>query len=656
MSDKKLTVAIIVMGLWIAAAGMQSTGSAEEVSNGEEDAYIVVVDDAAETEQVLSVVGDTDCIFMEGNVISVSMTEEEAEKLAQSDEVEIVEKDIDIVALGEEQACADVGTEWNMQMIHADSPKQGADNEKIKVAVIDSGINYSDDINVVERRNFVEGDDKVSVLYEDGSGHGTAIAGIIAAMDNGLGITGVAPGVDIYSARVLDDQNHASLSRVIAAVEWAMEKDVNIINLSLGCMQNSEALHNILKKAKQQGILVIAAAGNGGDVMYPAAYDEVVAVASVGTDGIISENSSTGSQVELVAPGEQILSTGMFDGMMTCGGSSMAAAHVTGVAAALWQQDAAVSSEFIRKLMNVSARGYNDEEVYGYGLVDLKNAYKNYEDIKSSYEEGIDADELADAADVKENDAVINTYDDITYVEGLWTFAQHQALADQGVFSGSDLAVIKIGALANDKYIQGMTAHPRWHGYFITENNVTVNYAACYIYLTRIAKNIVGSAGAYTADSVSGADNDCSKMSGVITPYGVNGTSWSTILSGYSVNQRNEQLAVYGMALHIVSDVFAHSAYKNNVRIKHTTYDEDGVQSAHSTKVCPNRYTCAAEIARTVLARCSAQSVGAASDFIVGSYNGEFQLKNIADNILAIDSGCYSAYSAYLISMDVDRN
>lgn len=638
-------------------ASPQSVGRAETVSNEDGDAYIVVIDDTIEAEQVLSLAGETDCLFVEGNVISVSMTEEGAEQLAQAGGVEIVEKDIDIVALGEEQVCVDAEAEWNMQMIHATSKKQGAGNGKIKVAVIDSGINYSDDINVVERRNFVEGDDKISILYEDGSGHGTAVAGIIAAMDNDLGITGVVPGVAVYSARVLDDQNRASLSKVIAAIEWAMEKDVNIINLSLGCMQDSEALHNVLKKAKQQGILVIAAAGNGGEVMYPAAYDEVLAVAPVGTDGIISENSSTGSQVELVAPGEQILSTGMFDGVMTCGGSSMAAAHVTGVAAALWEQDVTASSEFIRKLMDVSARVYDDKEVYGYGLVDLENAYENYENFKMVYEEDIDANELADAADVEENEAVVNTYDDVSYVEGLWGTSQHQSLANQGFFSGADLEIIKIGAIANDTYIQGMTAHPRWHGYYITENNVAVNYVACYIYLTRLARNIVGSVGAYTADSVSGADNDCSMMSGVITPYGVNGTSWSTVLNGYSVNQRNEQLAVYGMALHIATDTFAHSAYYlTGNRITHTGNNSDNRNDAHSLVVCPNRYTCAAEIARTVLSRCSTQSAGGASDFIVGSYNGEFRLKNIVDNIFAIDSGCYSAYSSFLIPMDVDRN
>ena len=234
-------------------------------------------------------------------------------------------------------------------------------------------------------------------------------------------------------------------------------------------------------------------------------------------------------------------------------------------------------------------------------------------------------------------------------------------MTNQGVFSGTDLEILKIGAIANDKYIQGMKEHPRWHGYFELESSgIQVNYVACYIYLTCLAKNIVGSVGTYTADNISGADNDCSKMAGVITPYGVNGTSWSVILSGYPVSQRNEQLAVYGMALHIATDTFAHStfdSYGNRITHKEYAYPDSPANiydtAAHNTNVYPNRYTCSKEIARTVLSKCLTQSVGITSDFVLGSYNGEFKLKNISNNIASIDSGFYFIYKTYFDNMNI---
>ena len=356
-----------------------------------ENTYLIITTQAGEN-VVLDALAEESVIAEEENVITASLTKAEATSVAGMDETLYVEEDLDVVACGINDSGDEAGTgEWNLQMIEAHGQEADAASvASVKVAVIDSGVSYSDDINVVERKNFVEGDGKVSILYEDGSGHGTAIAGIIGARDNDMGVTGVCPDVEIYSARVLDDSNHTSLSKLIAGINWAVEQDVDIMNLSLGCAQDSPALHHALAQAEQAGILIIGAAGNGGNVMYPAAYNEVMAVGAVGTDGLHSENSSVGEELELVAPGEQILSTGMFDGVMTCGGSSMAAAHVTGVAAALWGQDKGVTAGFIRSLMDVSAKVYDDTELYGYGLIDMENAFANYESVKTSYVESAD--------------------------------------------------------------------------------------------------------------------------------------------------------------------------------------------------------------------------------------------------------------------------
>ena len=121
---------------------------------------------------------------------------------------------------------------WNLLTVNADEISIEAPQEKVKVAIIDSGVDYTEDIDVYVRKNFVPGEDEVSIIYEDICGHGTSVAGIIAAKDNEIGITGINPNVELYSARVLDAEKKAPVSRVVDAIYWAIENEVNIINLS----------------------------------------------------------------------------------------------------------------------------------------------------------------------------------------------------------------------------------------------------------------------------------------------------------------------------------------------------------------------------------------------------------------------------------------
>ncbi|MCH5272551.1 MAG: S8 family serine peptidase [Lachnospiraceae bacterium] len=131
------------------------------------------------------------------------------------------------------------GKAWNHQMIQANVTGESA--EKIKVAIIDSGINFSTDLPVAVRKNFIPEDER-SVLYEDPSGHGTAVAGIIAALDNDEGITGINPDVELYSARVLDAKLEAPVERIVETIDWAIEQDVDIINMSFGIAKNVKEL------------------------------------------------------------------------------------------------------------------------------------------------------------------------------------------------------------------------------------------------------------------------------------------------------------------------------------------------------------------------------------------------------------------------------
>ncbi len=163
--------------------------------------------------------------------------------------------------------------------------------DPVKVAILDSGVDYTEDIDVYMRKNFIPGEDEICVIYEDISGHGTSVAGIIAAKDNDEGITGINPYVQLYSARILDENKQAPASRVVAAIDWAIEQDVDIINISFGTTVDSEEIHAAIRRAYDAGILIVAAAGNNGVVEYPAAYDEVVAVGAVDAKGERTEGN-----------------------------------------------------------------------------------------------------------------------------------------------------------------------------------------------------------------------------------------------------------------------------------------------------------------------------------------------------------------------------
>ena len=212
--------------------------------------------------------------------------------------------------------------------------------------------------------------------------------------------------------------------------------------------EDSQALHNAIKDAYNAGILLIAAAGNTSQVEYPAAYEEVVAVGAVDSDGIVCDNSAKGDEIELVAPGEKIASTGAFWGKLVCSGTSMAAPHVTGLASLLWQKDINMSSDFIRSLLKASANNYGDRISYGYGLIDCKYADKIYASFKEKY--------LQRTSSVEEynNTAVITTLDKNTYVEGSWDTMIHKELVSTNRLTSAEVNVIKEGIVYPDKKME----------------------------------------------------------------------------------------------------------------------------------------------------------------------------------------------------------
>jgi subtilisin family serine protease len=238
------------------------------------------------------------------------------------------------------------------------------------VAIIDTGIDYNHSdlyANYAGGYDFVNSDDDPM----DDNGHGTHVAGIIAAEDNDEGVVGVAPEASLYALKVLDSDGSGYVSEVIFAIQWASDPDgdgsandrLDIINMSLGA---------------DRGNIFLKWACNLAYI-YPAAYYSVIAVSATDSNDTLASFSSTGKQVELAAPGVSINSTLLGGGYGEKSGTSMASPHVAGVAALVWANPANsnwTNEEVRAQLQNTAedlgAAGWDSK--YGYGLVDADEA------------------------------------------------------------------------------------------------------------------------------------------------------------------------------------------------------------------------------------------------------------------------------------------
>ena len=214
----------------------------------------------------------------------------------------------------------------------------------------DDGNGYVDDLHGWD---WVDGDG----TPQDDYGHGTHVAGIIAAAtDNGVGVSGAGHGLAVMPLRVLDDLGEGRVSDVIDALIYAGRQGVGIVNLSLVIQEDTPALHEALRWAHDQDMLVVAAAGNmQGATLWPAAYAETVAVAATAEDGGLAAFTCLDAHVDLAAPGVHILSTNRDQTYTMLSGTSMAAAHVSALAGLLRSLRPDLAAPSIVALMQESA-------------------------------------------------------------------------------------------------------------------------------------------------------------------------------------------------------------------------------------------------------------------------------------------------------------
>jgi subtilisin family serine protease len=257
-------------------------------------------------------------------------------------------------------------------------------SQQIVIAVIDSGIKLTHpefEGHLVSGYDYSNND----AVPDDDSGHGTHVAGIIAAAsDNGEGIAGVCPNCALMPVKVLDENNLGSWAQLAKGIIFAVDHGARILNLSLGSTTHSETLASAIDYAVQSGALVIAAAGNfNSDApFYPASLEGVIAVGATTQKGLRWSKSDFGTYIDLVAPGELIYSTyhdfdNVYHGYTYMSGTSMAAPFVSGVAGLLLSVAPILSAEDVQEALILGAEDLGDENwdpEFGHGRVNAMGA------------------------------------------------------------------------------------------------------------------------------------------------------------------------------------------------------------------------------------------------------------------------------------------
>ena len=283
-----------------------------------------------------------------------------------------------------------VKTPYGVAMIQAKSMWiESSRGEGINIAIIDSGCDIEHESlkdNIVFVRNFTDEDNKNPNIVIDRVGHGTHVAGVIAANGNNNTVVGVAPWANLFILKAIDRSGSGKVSWVINAINYAVEKKVDIISMSLGMSNNDPKLEKAIKHAVNNNILVVCAAGNEGDgnannfeYSYPASYVDVISVGAVNQKGVPANFSNSNLVVDLVAPGVDIISTYPNNQFASLSGTSMAAPHVSGSLALLknwsreeFQRDLTQEEIYAQLIKCTKNLGY-PRTIQGNGLVYLKD-------------------------------------------------------------------------------------------------------------------------------------------------------------------------------------------------------------------------------------------------------------------------------------------
>ncbi|MFC2019891.1 S8 family peptidase [Chloroflexota bacterium] len=309
-------------------------------------------------------------------VVAATIPSVRLSSLSANPNVNIVEEDVTIFSSTTGEILP-----WGVDRIDAELVHPTNKGTGIKVAILDTGIDLDHpDLNVAGDVTFVPG----TTTGDDDNGHGTLVAGIVGALDNEIGVIGVAPEAAIYSIKVLNANGDGVMSVILSGIEWAVDNDMQVMNIGAGSMMNwPSAIVTALANAYNGGMVIFAGAGNGGapdgqgeNIWAPARYAAVIAVGATDQSDNRLSSSSTGATLELMAPGDTIPSTAMGGGYGSLSLTSAAAPHAVGTAALLFAAGRP-GDGYIRQAIRDSAEDLGDtgwDSQYGWGLVDAPEA------------------------------------------------------------------------------------------------------------------------------------------------------------------------------------------------------------------------------------------------------------------------------------------
>lgn len=537
------------------------------IINTESSSYVVLMEEGTELVQTMSAQGETNMMAVteaaaedlkDQNIAVLELTEEEVKELERRSDVIAVEEDIILTANGSglegvreykrERAIDRREDQWNLDAVHL--PQAIENTDIVRTAVLDSGVSYSSDLDIKENISINDVGNTVNVIFDDATGHGTGIAGIIGAKDNEKGIRGIHPEAEIYSIRILDENNQATLSQAVAGIYQAIESGCNILNMSFGTSVNSEILHEAIRAAYDAGMLLIAAAGNqeGEPVEYPAAYEEVMAVGATDTTGNKRSDTSDGTEIEIFAPGTQVPTSGLFGGTLIVEGTSIAAAQVSGAASLLWAKDKTKSAGFIRSLLKNTAQTIENPGISGAGLLDIENAFNKYDSLEQVYMESVCEYESIQAENRNSEE-----YENITLVNGLWGRDQHENMAvsatDGYSISSNNIQLMSTAARkADDKPYDAASKLHASDNYIRTMKFLYL--CASYLRSGKLPDEAVSLASAGVQYNSTDAPELIQQTLAMIK---------TDLVSGINeANPTARYFKVLGFAMHLAGDTFAH--------------------------------------------------------------------------------------------------
>jgi subtilisin family serine protease len=325
----------------------------------------------------------------------------------------------------------------------------------------DDNNGYVDDIN---GWNFVHGTNN---LY-DGNGHGTQVAGVAAATaDNGTGIAGVCWNCRIMPVRVMADSGVSNYSDIAAGVIYAADKGAKVINLSLGGYAYSNALRDAVNYAVSQGAVVVGGAGNDNVAtpFYPAAYENVIAVAATDPDDHKATFSDYGTWVDLSAPGTVITTTFLGGDWGPADGTSLSAPFVSGVAALIlsrWTDwtPAMVRNQLLQTADPIDALNPAYAGLLGAGRVNAAAAMQEPHPVLTVAGTSVDGDPLGRPTPGMTTTLAVtlrNAWADATGVSGVLSTADPYVTVLTGTASYGD---IPAGATATHSPLYQFTTRP----------------------------------------------------------------------------------------------------------------------------------------------------------------------------------------------------